>query len=314
MATSSAQASFDFEAWAEQISSQFRDLNMNEPGQWPLLPKLVAGLFAAVVVVVIGWFLVVLPVTDELAAEEAREVELKEQYRGKLAQAINLDELRKQKLQVQEYVTQLERQLPGKAEMDALLSDINQAGLVDVGQQGVHLGLARQLALQLGDVLLHLQLLLAQLVEVDGLRQLAAVLLLEFDLASLLGCEFIGDRQDHQEPADHHHHHRGEQPGHQLGQQRPLPGFVHVQVAELRTDLFGPRFEVEAGLGGRGCHLCSFRCRRLPPQHPKPMWPARKRHLRPPSPPHPAGVAASAAPKSRTAAWSLGPPAEPGRP
>ena len=47
----------------------------------------------------------------------------------RLAQAVNLGELRKQKLQVQEYVTQLEKQLPGKAEMDALLSDINQAGL-----------------------------------------------------------------------------------------------------------------------------------------------------------------------------------------
>ena len=42
---------------------------------------------------------------------------------------MNLTELRKQKQQVQEYVTQLEKQLPGKAEMDALLSDINQAGL-----------------------------------------------------------------------------------------------------------------------------------------------------------------------------------------
>ena len=41
----------------------------------------------------------------------------------------NLAELRKQKLQVEEYVTQLEKQLPGKADMDALLSDINQAGL-----------------------------------------------------------------------------------------------------------------------------------------------------------------------------------------
>ena len=50
-------------------------------------------------------------------------------YRSKLAQAVNLGELRKQKLQVEEYVTQLEKQLPGKAEMDALLSDINQAGL-----------------------------------------------------------------------------------------------------------------------------------------------------------------------------------------
>jgi type IV pilus assembly protein PilO len=43
--------------------------------------------------------------------------------------AANLAEMRKQKLQVQEYVMQIERQLPGKAEMDALLSDINQAGL-----------------------------------------------------------------------------------------------------------------------------------------------------------------------------------------
>jgi type IV pilus assembly protein PilO len=54
---------------------------------------------------------------------------LKKEYRDKLGQAVNLTELRKQKLQVQEYVTQLEKQLPGKAEMDALLSDINQAGL-----------------------------------------------------------------------------------------------------------------------------------------------------------------------------------------
>ena len=54
---------------------------------------------------------------------------LKAEFRDKLGQAVNLGELRKQKLQVEEYVTQLEKQLPGKAEMDALLSDINQAGL-----------------------------------------------------------------------------------------------------------------------------------------------------------------------------------------
>jgi len=44
-------------------------------------------------------------------------------------QAVNLDALKKQLEQVQQYVTQLERQLPSKAEMDALLSDINQAGI-----------------------------------------------------------------------------------------------------------------------------------------------------------------------------------------
>ena len=50
-------------------------------------------------------------------------------YKTKLTKAVNLDVLKKQREQVQQYVTQLEKQLPSKAEMDALLSDINQAGL-----------------------------------------------------------------------------------------------------------------------------------------------------------------------------------------
>ena len=79
--------------------------------------------------VVVGWFLLLSTAHDELDAERAKEPTLKADYRNKLAQAVNLGELRKQKLQVEEYVTQLEKQLPGKAEMDALLSDINQAGL-----------------------------------------------------------------------------------------------------------------------------------------------------------------------------------------
>ena len=82
-----------------------------------------------VIAVAIGWFAVLSTATDELEAERGREPTLKQDYRAKLTQAVNLSELRKQKLQVQEYVTQLEKQLPGKAEMDALLSDINQAGL-----------------------------------------------------------------------------------------------------------------------------------------------------------------------------------------
>jgi type IV pilus assembly protein PilO len=57
------------------------------------------------------------------------QLQLREDYKKKLAQAVNLEALKKQREQVQQYVTQLEKQLPGKAEMDALLSDINQAGL-----------------------------------------------------------------------------------------------------------------------------------------------------------------------------------------
>ena len=119
----------DLNSVFEGAASQFRSLNPNEPGQWPLLPKIVTWVFVALIMVVLGWFLLLSGAHDELDTERAKEPTLKADYRNKLGQAVNLAELRKQKLQVEEYVTQLEKQLPGKAEMDALLSDINQAGL-----------------------------------------------------------------------------------------------------------------------------------------------------------------------------------------
>ncbi len=120
---------FDLNAWALEAQDQFRGLNPNEPGQWPILPKLTAFFFTGVAVVAAGWFLLLSGQNDELQAQRDREPQLKEEYRSKVAQAVNLGELRKQRIQVEEYVKQLEKQLPGKAEMDALLSDINQAGL-----------------------------------------------------------------------------------------------------------------------------------------------------------------------------------------
>ncbi|GAB4036002.1 MAG: type 4a pilus biogenesis protein PilO [Rubrivivax sp.] len=120
---------FDVASTFEKATSQFRGLNTAEPGQWPPLPKYAAWSLAAVAVVVAGWFLVVSDANEQLNAERAREQPLRAEFRDKVRQAVNLGELRKQKLQVEEYVTQLEKQLPGKAEMDALLSDINQAGL-----------------------------------------------------------------------------------------------------------------------------------------------------------------------------------------
>lgn len=119
----------DLNAWFADFSGQFQNLDPKKPGQWPLAPKIVTFIFVAIAAVAAAWFLLLSDANDALEAEKAREPALKEDYRGKLAQAVNLPELRKQKRQVEEYVLQLEKQLPGKAEMDALLSDINQAGL-----------------------------------------------------------------------------------------------------------------------------------------------------------------------------------------
>ena len=129
MASKSTPINVDLNSVFEGAVSQFRSLNPKEPGQWPMLPKLATWALVAVVMVAVGWVMLLSAAHDELDAERAKEPTLKQDYRAKLGQAVNLAELRKQKLQVEEYVTQLEKQLPGKAEMDALLSDINQAGL-----------------------------------------------------------------------------------------------------------------------------------------------------------------------------------------
>lgn len=111
------------------VAAQFRGLNGRHPGQWPLLPRLMCGAGALVLVVVLGWFFYWSSQLEELDNGQREEEKLKEAYKGKVQQAINLQALRKQKEQVGEYVSSLEKQLPSKAEMDALLSDINQAGL-----------------------------------------------------------------------------------------------------------------------------------------------------------------------------------------
>lgn len=129
MATTTRPANLDVASTFGKATAQFKGLNPREPGQWPLLPKIAAWIGAGLAVLAVGWFLIVQSADEELEAARAREPQLKQDYRSKLAQAVNLTELRKQKQQVQEYVTQLEKQLPGKAEMDALLSDINTAGL-----------------------------------------------------------------------------------------------------------------------------------------------------------------------------------------
>ena len=123
------QINVDFKEIQEKLKAQFSGLDPNDPSQWPAVPRNL--LYVAVCVAVIAglWFAWLKASDEELLAEKTREEQLRTDYRSKLVQAVNLDALKKQLEQVQQYVNQLERQLPSKAEMDALLSDINQAGL-----------------------------------------------------------------------------------------------------------------------------------------------------------------------------------------
>ncbi len=111
------------------IGAQFQNLSGRHPGQWPLLPRALCGVGVLLLVLALGWYFYWDGQLEELSMGEQEEQRLREAYKSKVQQAVNLEALRKQKEQVGEYVATLEKQLPSKAEMDALLSDINQAGL-----------------------------------------------------------------------------------------------------------------------------------------------------------------------------------------
>ena len=113
----------------DKLQRQFSNLDPKDPSLWPIVPKVLLCTLITVLVVGGAWYFWLMDYEDQLKAEEAKELALRADYTKKLTKAISLDALKKQREQVQQYVTQLEKQLPSKAEMSALLSDINQAGL-----------------------------------------------------------------------------------------------------------------------------------------------------------------------------------------
>lgn len=121
------KTSIDFAALQQRVASQFRDLDPKDPSMWPVVPRFALFAAALLAVLIALWFLWLNSSQELLQHEQDTEIKLREEYKLKLTKAVNLDVLKKQREQVQQYVTQLEKQLPSKAEMYALLSDINTA-------------------------------------------------------------------------------------------------------------------------------------------------------------------------------------------
>jgi type IV pilus assembly protein PilO len=111
------------------LTSQFEGLAGRHPGLWPLAPRVLCAIGVMAGVVGLGYWFYWSSQFDEYDQLAQTEQKLREEYKTKMAQAINLEALQAQKLQVDQYVERLQKQLPSKAEMAALLSDINQAGL-----------------------------------------------------------------------------------------------------------------------------------------------------------------------------------------
>lgn len=108
---------------------ELKRLNPRDIGIWPLPAKIGALILLFVALMGLATYFGWLPQYDEFEAKEKQEVVLRQEYSTKKAQAINLDLYVQQLKEVEQQFGALLRQLPSKSEMDALLSDINQAGL-----------------------------------------------------------------------------------------------------------------------------------------------------------------------------------------
>lgn len=115
----------DFKALREE----FQTLDPKDPGLWPLLPRVVilSGLF--IMLLASAWWFGWNSQFEELDSKAQQEIKLKEEWLDKKKQAINLEEFRRQLVEIDRSFGALLKQLPNKAEMEAMLIDINQAGV-----------------------------------------------------------------------------------------------------------------------------------------------------------------------------------------
>ncbi|MBS0325885.1 MAG: type 4a pilus biogenesis protein PilO [Proteobacteria bacterium] len=107
----------------------FRRLNLREVGKWALGPRIVVLLAILVVILAVAAWFDWKDQWDQLTAAQQDEVRLKAQFVDKKAKAINYDLYVQQLAEVNQAFGTLVKQLPNKSEIDALLTDINQAGL-----------------------------------------------------------------------------------------------------------------------------------------------------------------------------------------
>jgi type IV pilus assembly protein PilO len=113
----------------KRIAEDFQSTNWRDPGSWGALPKVVVLIAGLIAIPVAGYFLLWQGQLEELEAGKAQELRLKQDYVNKKRQAVNLDLHKQQLREIDTQFGALLKQLPNKSQMDALLVDINQAGL-----------------------------------------------------------------------------------------------------------------------------------------------------------------------------------------
>ncbi|MGH8717329.1 MAG: type 4a pilus biogenesis protein PilO [Burkholderiales bacterium] len=104
-------------------------LDIKDAGNWPMPWKLAALSLLLVAIVFLGYWFDWKSQFEQLETARQKQEQLKTTFLDKKRQAVNLEMYRKQLADIEQAFGALLKQLPNKSEMDALLTDINQAGL-----------------------------------------------------------------------------------------------------------------------------------------------------------------------------------------
>ena len=109
--------------------NELRSLDPKNIGGWPVLPKLGVLLVALLLLIIASYLLDWQGQLEAIDAARQKEVTLRATFLEKKKQAIDVEAYRKQLADIEKSFGTLLKQLPSKSEMEALLTDINQAGL-----------------------------------------------------------------------------------------------------------------------------------------------------------------------------------------
>ncbi len=113
----------------QTILNDFQNLNPRDVGAWPLLPRVTALLVWALLLLLLGWFFFWSDQIDSLTRQQQTELKLRDEFVVKKRQAINLDLHIQQLNEIDRSFGALLKQLPNRSEVEALLVEINQAGM-----------------------------------------------------------------------------------------------------------------------------------------------------------------------------------------
>jgi type IV pilus assembly protein PilO len=111
------------------ILDELRTLDPKQPGNWPWFAKIGALVLTFVLIQVIFWFLLWQDQSERIEKGRNDVQKQKETFIEKKKLAVNLEAYKQQRAEIEQAFGALLKQLPNKSEMDALLIDINQAGL-----------------------------------------------------------------------------------------------------------------------------------------------------------------------------------------